>query len=189
MDQATEFPVSKLGDRYKIKSRSTVYDRIKALTKINPELKPHKKGNKSYVNAAILGLLDAMDRFIAEGYGVSEAAEKVCRGVTTSIQPDTDQTVSTEQSAIVSGVSGGAIAQNIENPTIAAIKLAAAAEPFGKYKMLDEVAANGWHLPSSEIGAILDRESLSGEEFELYGYRFVRMGEAGAESTWKVEKL
>lgn len=67
--------------------------------------------------------------------------------------------------------------------------MATAAEPFGKYKLLDEVVANGWHLPSSEIGAILDRKSLSGQEFELYGYKFIRVGKAGAESTWKVEKL
>ena len=85
--------------------------------------------------------------------------------------------------------SDSAIATVDENPTINAIKIAAAAEPFGKYKMLDEVATNGWHLPSSELGAILDRKSLSGQEFELYGYKFTRMGKAGSESTWKVEKL
>ena len=130
-----------------------------------------------------------MDRLIGDRYGTEEAAERGVNQVLTVVEPNTDQTVSTEQSAIVSSVSGGALAQNHANPTIAAIKTAAAAEPFGKYKMLDEVATNGWHLPSSEIGAILDHKSLSGKEFELYGYKFIRIGKAGSESTWKVEKM
>lgn len=185
MDQSTDFPVSKLGDRYKMKSRSQVYARINALTEINPDLKTHKFGNKSYVNGAILGLLDAMDRLIFSGYGLEDAAKKVCEGVSTTIQPNVDQTVSAIQQTAVSGL---AIASD-EKPIISALKTATNAEPFAKYEMLDKVAAGGWHLPSSEISAILGVKNLSGQEFERFGFKFTRMGKAGSESTWKVEKL
>ena len=187
MTQTEDFLFSKLTERYGI-VRSQVYARINALKAQNPELSQFTSRGKSWVNPAVLGCLDEMDRLVGEGYTTDQSSEIVANKVSTTVEPNTDQTVSTEQSAIVSSVSGGAIATN-EKPIVSAIKTASTAEPFAKYKMLDEVSTSGWHLPSSEIAAILGRKSLTGQEFELYGFRFTRQGKAGSESTWKVEKL
>ena len=63
------------------------------------------------------------------------------------------------------------------------------ADPLSKYRALDEIAANSWQLPTSEIAALLGLQSLSGKQFERYGFRFIRAGKAGSESTWRVEKF
>jgi hypothetical protein len=73
--------------------------------------------------------------------------------------------------------------------SIATIRKALQEEPLARYKMLDDVAQNGWQLPTSEIAAILELSALDDDEFESYGYRFTPSGQAGEETAWKVEKL
>ena len=56
-------------------------------------------------------------------------------------------------------------------------------------RQLEEIVANGWLLPTSELAALLDASNLSGQTFERYGFKFTRAGKAGSESTWRVEKV
>ena len=61
MAQSEDFQFSKLPDRYGI-GRSQVYARINALKDQNPDLSQFTSRGKSWVNPAVLGCLDAMDR-------------------------------------------------------------------------------------------------------------------------------
>lgn len=184
--QETDFPVAELTKRYEL-VKSQVYARINALKSINPDLAPFKIGVKSYVNAAVLGCLDEMHRLISEEELTTEQAAEQIAGVTeTSIIPNNQQTLSTEQQTELSG--GGAIAP-LEKTPVTAIQEALQSQPLARYELLDKAAERGWQLPTSEIAELLGTKSVSGHEFERYGFRFIRAGKAGAESTWKVEKL
>ena len=188
--QDTDFPVSELMDRYGL-VRSQVYARINALKARNSELAPFKVGVKSYVNAAVLGCLDEMHRLISEEeLTTSEAADHVAGATQTTIEPNNTPNMSAIQPIDVSG----AIAP-IEQPpesektAITAIKQALQGEPFARYEMLDRVAEKGWQIPTSELAAILELSTLSGQEFERYGYKFTKVGKAGAEGTWTIKRL
>ena len=188
--QETDFPVSELMTRYDL-VRSQVYARINALKAQNADLAPFKVGVKSYVNQVVLGCLDEMHRLITEEeLTTEEAAERVAGASETSIEPNNQQTVSAIQQT---EMFGDAIAlvpdEHSEKAPIVAIKQALQGEPFARYEMLDRVVEKGWWLPTSELAALLELRTLSGESFERYGYRFLRMGKAGAEGAWKVEKL
>jgi hypothetical protein len=55
-----DFPIKELPDRYSI-ARSAVYVRMKRLN-----ITPHTQGNRSYINASQLELLDDLHDFLVE---------------------------------------------------------------------------------------------------------------------------
>ncbi|MEM9485009.1 MAG: hypothetical protein AAGA83_15125 [Cyanobacteria bacterium P01_F01_bin.116] len=185
MTEEAELRVAALPDRYNV-ARSQIYARIDALKQRDPTLAPWKRGKKAYADQRLIEALDAMHVLINQGDTVAEAADKVldlplARPVTSTGQPDrTQDTQMVPLSDRPSDLAllAGAIAANQPPP-----------DPLDRYRALDEIAAKGWQLPTSEIAELLGMRALSGQEFERYGFRFIRVGKAGAESTWKVEKL
>ena len=182
-----EVPVADLPNRYNV-ARSQVYARLDALKQREPTLTPEKRGKKAYVSGRLLDALDSIHVLISQqGETVAEAADKVLN-VEPQTRPmsPTGQTDRTQDSSIMStnerpsdlALLAGAIAANQPPP-----------DPLARYRALDEIAAKGWQLPTSEIAELLGMKSLGGQEFERYGFRFIRVGKAGAERTWKVEKL
>ena len=182
-----ELPIADLPDRYQV-SRSQVYARIDALKQRDPSLTPGKRGKKAYASPRLIELLDSLHVLISQqGETLAEAVSRVLgeepqtRPVRPTGQPDRTQDgtlVPTGDRPSDLALLASAIAANQPPP-----------DPLNRYRALDEIAAKGWQLPTSELAELLGVKSLSGQEFERYGFRFVRVGKAGAESTWKVEKL
>ncbi|ESA33924.1 hypothetical protein N836_19480 [Leptolyngbya sp. Heron Island J] len=56
-------------------------------------------------------------------------------------------------------------------------------------QLLDQVAEQGWRLPTGELALLLGREELTGDVFECYGYRFTRGDEGDLAISWRVEKV
>jgi hypothetical protein len=180
-----ELPVADLPNRYGV-ARSQVYTRLDALKQRSPALAPEKRGKKAYVSGHLLEALDSMHVLISQGDTVAEAADQVLnlgpktRPISPVGQPDR-----TQDSRIfpagdrISDLAllAGAIAANQPQP-----------DRLARYRQLEEIASHGWLLPSSELADLLGMGNLSGQEFERYGFKFIRVGKAGAESTWKVEK-
>lgn len=186
--QDTDLPVTELMNRYGL-VKSQVYARINALKSRNPDLAPFKIGMKSYVNQAVLGCLDEMHKLITEDTLTTEqAAEQVAGSIQTSIAPNFQQTLSTEHQTELSGGSLIPLDEQPEKVSIIAIKEALQGKPFARYEMLDLIAEKGWHLPTDELATILELQTLSGQEFERYGYHFTRIGKVGSQSGWRVEK-
>ncbi|MGD1904767.1 MAG: hypothetical protein ACFB0C_02100 [Leptolyngbyaceae cyanobacterium] len=182
-----ELPVADLPNRYSV-ARSQVYARLDALKQRSPALIPEKRGKKAYVSGDLLEALDSMHVLIKQGETVAEAADKVLNlgPQTRSISP-AGQTDRTQDSSPIFPVSdrisdlallAGAISANQPPP-----------DPLTRYRQLEEIVANGWLLPTSELAALLDASNLSGQTFERYGFKFTRAGKAGSESTWRVEKV
>ena len=182
-----ELPVADLPNRYNV-ARSQVYSRLDALKQRDPTLVPEKRGKKAYVSGHLLELMDSLHVLISQqGETVSEAVDTVLNipSQTRPMRP-TGQPDRTQDSAIVTtdempselALLASAIAANQPPP-----------DPLARYRQLEEIAANGWQLPTSELAELLGLKTLSGSELERYGFRFVKVGKAGVESAWKVEKL
>ena len=62
-------------------------------------------------------------------------------------------------------------------------------DPLSRFQQLQAMADHDWRPGTKELAQILGLKSLSGSQFERYGFRFTRTGKNGAESAWKVEKL
>lgn len=175
-------PVNQLTERYSL-VRSAVYTRLDALG-----IKAEKVGNKSYVNAEQLQLLDDLHQFIQAGGNTAEFLESrglqrveeqstgLSRGLSTT-QPDMVQLVTEIAAQLVS---------RLQPPS-------PEPDPLAYFKALEQAARNGWLLRTSEIAYLLDllpSEIASyGDSFSEAGFIFTQAGyRAGKEVAWKVSK-
>lgn len=180
-----ELPVADLPDRYGI-SRSQVYARLDALKRQDPTLAPEKRGKKAYVSGDLLEMMDSLQVLLGQGDSLAEAVEKVL-----NVAPQTrpmrpvGQSDRTQDSAILPT---GEMPSELVVLARAIAGQQAEPDPLMKYRQLEEIAAHGWQLPTTELADLLGLKSLSGDTFERYGFRFVRCGRAGSQFTWKVVK-
>jgi hypothetical protein len=175
-------PVNQLMQRYDL-VKSAVYKRLDDLG-----IKPQRVGNKSYVNAEQLRLLDDLHQFIKSGGTMPEFQE--IRGIqpTRNSSSEDSSGLSTIQPDVIQLVSAIAaqFANRLQPPP-------PEPDPFAYYQTLEDAARNGWHLRTSEIAALLD---LSISEMQYYGDRFSEAGftftkagyRSGGETAWKVSK-
>jgi hypothetical protein len=175
-------PVNQLAARYNL-VRSAVYTRLEALG-----IKPERVGNKSYINAKQLRLLDDLDQFIKAGGTTAEFLDQ--RGMQRSDESSNlSSGLSTTPPDIIKLVS--TIAAEIASRFQPALP---EPDPLAYFEVLERAAQGGWHLRTSEIAYLLD---LSPSEIGLYGDRFTEAGfvftragyRKGGEVAWKVSKL
>lgn len=167
-------PVSQLPERYGI-VRSVVYTRLSDL-----HIKPEKRGNKSYVNADDLALLDALHQFIQQGGTTAEFLDQ--QGLNQPpAEPDTHLVYAPTPAPDSTGLTlmlMEAMAQRMAPPP----------DPLANLKALEDAYQHHWHLSTSQLAALLGRKTLSGQQIQRYGFMFTRVGRNGAESAWAVEK-
>ncbi|MDG2618010.1 hypothetical protein P7L53_17355 [Thermoleptolyngbya sichuanensis XZ-Cy5] len=172
-------PVNQLMQRYGL-VKSAVYKRLNDLG-----IDPQKVGNKSFVNAEQLRLLDDLHQFIKSGGTMPEFLES--RG----IQPA--QNSSSGDSSGLSNIQPDAIDLVLVIADQVANRLQPPQDPLAYYQKLEDAARNGWLMRTSEIADLLD---LSISEMQYYGdcfseagFTFTKSGyRAGGETAWKVSK-
>ncbi|MEM9156698.1 MAG: hypothetical protein AAGB13_16975 [Cyanobacteria bacterium P01_F01_bin.33] len=173
-----EIPVSSLPDRYGV-HRSQVYNRMDALKKRDRNLIPTKRGKKSYITRQMLDYLDGMAALIQQGQTTQEAADQVLQQLPTR---RADSPVNIRR------IGETAISVSAPNQ-----QFEAALEFEDLLKMLrglQELADNNWWLSSSQLAQVMNLGSLpAGDNFERYGFRFIKAGKNGSETAWKVEKI
>jgi hypothetical protein len=175
-------PVSQLPDRYNL-VRSAVYTRLDALG-----IKPERVGNKSYVNAAQLRLLDELHQFIQAGGTTAEFLDmrglqqgeaepsNLSSGLST-VQPDIVKLVATIASELMS---------RFQPPS-------PEPDPLAYFEVLERATRNGWLLSTSEIAYLLDLTPATirayGDRFSEAGFIFTKAGyRAQGEVAWRVTK-
>jgi len=181
------FPVSQLTERYGDLARSAVYSRLDALG-----VKPKRVGNRAYVNAEQLRLLDDLHQFINSGRSTAEFLE--IRGLNSATDSSSRQ--SSEQSSGLSTVSpdivrlvsmiASEIASRFQPPM-------PEPDPLAYYETLERAAQQGWLLKTSEVAYLLrlpaDEIQQYGDRFSEAGFIFTRAGyRAPGEIAWKVSK-
>lgn len=177
------YPVSQLQDRYSL-ARSAVYKRMQDL-----RIVPEKVGQRSYITASQLQLMDELHVFINQGGSAAEFIE--ARGLR--------QRPGNNGSGQSSGGSDLSITPNDFGGMIGALAELMGRMGFGQpdplkyFETLENAAKNGWLLSTSELAELID---LSSREIESYGDRFSEAGfvfsRAGyrknGEIAWKVAK-
>lgn len=182
-------PVNSLSDRYGGLARSAVYKRLEALG-----IQPEKVGNKAYLNADQIDLMDDLHDFIQMGGSTAEFLEsrglgRGGNGASGQRYPGQSSGLSNVQPDLVSLVSliAGEIAARFQPQS-------PQRSPMDYYDVLERAAQNGWLLRTSEVATLLDlspQEILQhyGERFSEAGFVFTRAGyRAGREVAWKVSK-
>jgi len=179
-------PVNQLSDRYNL-ARSAVYKRMADLG-----IEREKIGNRAYVSAAQVALLDELHSFIGVGGNVAEFIARKGLDKPNSQQKNTSgksSGLALDQSDLVKLIS--AIAAEMTSSIQPA--LAPPTDPLAYYESLEKAASNGWKLRTSELANLL---RLSAKEIDSYGQTFYEAGfvfnragyRSGGETAWLVTK-
>lgn len=174
-----ELPVATLPERYGV-ARSQVYHRLNALG-----LTTLKRGNKAYVNAAQLQQLDAIHGLITEQGKTLEEAAAVLQG--SPVRPSRETTGHLTRQDSPMGQSYETAGQLLQ--LLGTFQTPPPPNPLERFEQLQAIADHGWQPSTSELAAILGMKTLSGQQFDRYGFRFTRAGKNGSQSAWRVEKL
>lgn len=181
-------PVNQLVQRYKL-ARSAVYKRMSDLG-----IEREKIGNRAYVNAEQIALLDELHAFIQIGGNIAEFIAR--RGLSPGKSSDDGSGQAFE------GAAGAAGGLSFSQPDMLKLLNAFAAEmaaqirpadPLAYYESLEKAASRKWKLRTSELADLLN---LDPEEIESYGQTFFEAGFAfnragfrsGGEAGWFVSK-
>lgn len=188
------FPFAALQDRYSL-GKQAVYNRIDAL-----EIKTFKEGNKSYITAADVELLDSLHDHIKSGGKMDDFKSPRTELVTSPLDrldKSTGQIDRLDRSTSPLDRLDTSTGQIDTLGEVAALVEAIArhlrpTEPLQHLKALEEAAAAGWLLSSSEVEGLIGCKPRvkSGEsQFTRGSFGFVRSGKIGNQSAWKVVKV
>ncbi len=184
-------PVNQLISRYKL-ARSAVYKRMADLG-----IEREKIGNRAYVSAQQIALLDELHEFIQVGGNVAEFIAR--KGLKPSGSQSTTNSASQSAGESSELTAGSSIDQTDMLRLITAFasemtaKLQPVADPLAYYESLEKAVSNSWKLRTSEIADLLD---LDPEEINRYGQTFYEAGfvfnragyRSGGEVAWLVSK-
>ena len=177
-------PVNQLSARYNL-ARSAVYKRMADLG-----IEREKIGNRAYVSADQLALLDELHSFIGVGGNVAEFIKR--KGLDKPDNQAEDDSsgqssgLALNQADMVKLVSAIAaeMSQSLQ-PSLA--------DPLAYYEKLEKAASGKWKMRTSELADLL---KLTPKEINSYGQTFYEAGfvfnragyRSGGETAWLVSK-
>jgi hypothetical protein len=184
-----KFPVSQLPSRYDL-ARSAVYKRMEQLG-----IAPEKIGQRSYINADQLQLMDELHQFIGRGGSAAEFIEarglrwqSPTREVGNGQMPQSDASdlanIPPDFGRFISGIVSEVMNRlgGLPEP-----------DPLVYFEKLESAAQNGWLLSSSEIATLFDASPSEiermGDSFAEAGFVFKRSGRRrNGETAWRITK-
>jgi hypothetical protein len=169
-------PVAQLPDRYRL-SRSVVYERLSTL-----KIEPEKRGNKAYINAEQLALLDSLHAFLQGGGSTADFL------ASTGLSDRQTDRQTAGQSAELARTDQTAALVSLVEAIAHRLPASAPANPLSNLEALEQAAQNGWLLSTSQLAPLLGLKTLSGKTVQRYGFTFTRVGRNGAESAWSIQK-
>jgi hypothetical protein len=182
MSEIDRIPVNQLPERYDL-ARSALYKRLEALN-----IKPERIGNKAYVNADQLRMLDDLHVFVQQGGTNAEFRERHGLGKADDDDLELSTGLSTVQPGLVQLITtiASEVAARFQSQTTST-------DPFEYLKVLEQAHQNGWLLRTSELAYLLDLSPTLiqqyGESFSEAGFVFTRAGyRSGGEIAWQVSK-
>lgn len=181
MSEIDRIPVNQLPERYAL-ARSALYKRLEALN-----IKPERIGNKAYINADQLRLLDDLHMFVQQGGTNAEFRERHGLGKAEDDDFELSTGLSTVQPSLVHLIT------TIASEVAARLQPQATADPFEYLKVLEQAYQNGWLLRTSELAYLLDLSPTLiqqyGESFSEAGFVFTRAGyRSGGDIAWRISK-
>jgi hypothetical protein len=178
------YPVNQLPDRYSL-ARSAVYKRMQDLG-----IAPKKVGQRSYISAQELNLMDELHRFIHQGGSAAEFIE--ARGLRQRQGSNGNGQSATGSALATNPGDFGGLISAIVSEVVGRLGMGQP-DPLKYFETLENAARNGWLPSTSELAELID---LSPREIESYGDRFSEAGfifsrsgyRKNGEIAWKVTK-
>jgi hypothetical protein len=174
-----DFPIKQLPERYSL-ARSAVYVRMKRLN-----ITPHTQGNRSYINANQLDLLDDLHDFLCEDS--SRTIDDFLRNL--SAVELTPQALSLtgqlarQQTGHFPGQHAAEFPYKPESH---------AAQLRERFEFLERASSRGWLLSTSDLAQLIGLEPTTvvrHEQLSRWGFTFVKCTErTGREVNWVVER-
>ena len=174
-----DYPIKQLPDRYGI-ARSAVYVRMKRLN-----ITPHTQGNRSFINASQLELMDDLHDFLTEDS--SRTIDDFLRRrsaveVMQQVFPTTGQ-LARQQAGHLQGQSF---------PELEYKPGSNAAQLRERFEFLDRASERGWLLSTSDLARLIGLEPASvvkHDELSRWGFTFTKCTErSGREVNWAVKR-
>ena len=159
-----DYPIKDLPDRYSV-ARSAVYVRMKRLN-----ITPHTQGNRSYINASQLDLMDDLHEFLTEDS--SRTIDDFLRSLSAvevmqQVFPATRQ-LARQQTGHLKGQSF---------PELEYKPGSNAAQLRERFEFLDRASSRGWLLSTSDLALLIGLEPASvvkHDELSRWGFTFIK---------------
>lgn len=184
-----ELSVNQLCDRYNIKSRKTLYNRLDGLN-----IKLSKKNNKSFANTEQIELLDQQDKHIRNGGTIDnfepvEIAEVTVHnsGTQHSENLDISSFESTTQLTAQHETQEELLGDIATAVTMAIADKLPPKNPLWYMHELEIAMASNWQLSTSQIKEMIGVKPR-GETFKHGCFIFSKCGKINRESAWRVSK-
>jgi hypothetical protein len=178
-------PVSQLSERYGV-ARSNIYNRLAGL-----QIEPEKQGNKSYINADQLALMDALDLHLKAGGAIADfhSDTPLSYRPTGQLQPSyRTQNQSEHQGLVIRNQESAIALAGLVDAIASKLRDLKSHDPLENLRTIAEACDRGWQLSTSQLAPLLGLKVLSGKEIKRYGYTFTCVGRNGVESAWKITK-
>jgi hypothetical protein len=181
MNQAElfDFPIKELPDRYSI-ARSAIYVRMKRLN-----IAPHTQGNRSYINASELELLDDLHEFLVEDS--SRTIDEFLKKLSTFEL--------NELGLFPKGQLARKQTQNLTTESVRAVEYnqgTHAAHLRERFEFLERASAKRWLLSTSDLAHLIGLSPstvVKHEQLSRWGFSFVKCTErTGREVNWTVKR-
>ena len=162
-------PIAELLERYQLKTRQSLYNRINALG-----IEPARKGNKVMFDEEAVKLLDQLDEHLTEGGTLNNfVPTSEVSTVGSSIEP-----IAAESDLMPFDPGMMALMQLMESRR----------SPLDNLRDLEDAVSYGWLLTTTQLEKLLGVKPR-GEQFDRQGFLFTRQGKAGREAQWSVTKI
>lgn len=171
------FPVSELQSRFNL-GKQAVYNRLDAL-----DIKPFKSGNRAYITADQLQLLDRIHEHLIQG-GTMADFQPSQRSKSPLDTLDSSSGLLDNNLEVLVKLIAGAASQTIAStiPT---------RSPLWYMSELEEAQTQGWLLTTSEIQKLIGVKPTTAKGTSTYqrgSFSFVKAGKIGTQTAWKVTK-
>ena len=184
------FPVSQLQSRFSL-GKQAVYNRLDAL-----DIKPFKEGNRSYITADQLQLLDQLHEHINQGGTMAEFPKSAASPVDKLDTPvdkaaslvDTVERGMTKSAANNLDVLVQVVSAGVEKAIASSVQ---AKSPLWYMGELKRAVDEDWLLTTKEIQQLIGVKprTKKGESTYTRGsFSFVKSGKIGGQTAWKVVK-
>jgi hypothetical protein len=184
-----KFPVSQLPSRYNL-ARSAVYKRMEQLG-----IAPQKIGQRSYINAEQLQLMDELHQFIGRGGSAAEFVEARGLNLNHGGQHSGNGKTAPGNGSDLANIPPelGNFISGFISEFFARLGGLPEQDPLQYFERLESASQNGWLLSSSEIANLFDTSpgeiEAAGDTFAEAGFIFKRAGRRrNGETAWKVTK-
>ncbi|MBD2395843.1 hypothetical protein H6G11_16485 [Cyanobacterium aponinum FACHB-4101] len=189
-----KYSIKELQDRYELKSRQSVYDRLNAI-----KAEVLKEGNKSYVTEDTVRTLDQLQEHLKLGGSIKTFTPTV----ETTVHPETDSVNSTPDNLTVNSEIDSVNSSLDTNPEyiqlpLFQLTLETAVEkviekvrpsnPIDHWEKLDQAAERGYILTSKEVAELLGTKP-KGKEWIRGAFKFIRFGKIGNQTGWRVTRI